>query len=62
MFLLAVGEEAGWTDYLLDPLQARFGAIGAIQISALQWWAAQLTSIFQVGGSLGDSPGGFPGL
>ena len=35
MLLLAIGEEAGWTGYLLDPLQQRFGALGASLIIAV---------------------------
>ena len=61
MFLLAVGEEAGWTGYLLDPLQARFGALGASLIIAVPWWAGHLPSILQIGGSLGDIAWWFPG-
>ena len=61
MFLLAIGEEAGWTGYLLDPLQAGFGALGASLIVAVPWWAAHLPSILQIGGSLGDIAWWLPG-
>jgi membrane protease YdiL (CAAX protease family) len=61
MFLLAIGEEAGWTGYLLDPLQARFGALGASLIIAVPWWVGHLPSIVEIGGSASDIAWWFPG-
>ena len=54
MFALAIGEEAGWTGYLLDPLQARFGALGASLIIAVPWWLGHIPSILEIGGTAGD--------
>ena len=61
MFLLAIGEEAGWTGYVLDPLQKRFGALGASLIVAIPWWVGHLPSIVEIGGSLSDIAWWFPG-
>ena len=61
MFLLAIGEEAGWTGYLLDPLQSRFGALGASLIIAFPWWFAHIPSILQIGGTVSDIAWWFPG-
>jgi membrane protease YdiL (CAAX protease family) len=61
MFCLAIGEEAGWTGYLLDPLQERFGALGASLILAIPWWLAHIPSIFAIGGTTADLAWWFPG-
>jgi uncharacterized protein len=61
MFVLAIGEEVGWTGYLTDPLQARFEALGASLIIALPWWLGHLPSILQIGGGLDDIAWWFPG-
>ena len=61
MFVLAIGEEAGWTGYLTDPLQARFGALGASLIIALPWWLGHLPSILQIGGGASDLAWWLPG-
>ena len=61
MFLLAIGEEAGWTGYLLDPLQLRFGALGASLIIAVPWWLAHIPSIIQIGGTVSDIAWWLPG-
>jgi len=61
MFLLAIGEEAGWTGYLLDPLQARWGALGASLIIAVPWWLGHLPSIAEIGGTASDMAWWFPG-
>lgn len=61
MFALAIGEEAGWTGYLLDPLQARFGALGASLIIALPWWMGHIPSILQIGGGAADLAWWIPG-
>lgn len=36
-FFAAAGEEAGWTGYALDPLQAKWGALGAALIIGAVW-------------------------
>ena len=61
MFLLAIGEEAGWTGYLLDPLQQRFGALGASLIIAVPWWLGHIPSIIAIGGSALDIAWWLPG-
>ena len=54
IFVLAIGEEAGWTGYALDPLQTRWGALGASLVIAVPWWAGHLPSILEIGGSVAD--------
>lgn len=61
MFLLAIGEEAGWTGYLLDPLQQRFGALGASLIIAVPWWLGHIPSIMAIGGTAVDIAWWLPG-
>ena len=61
MFVLAIGEEAGWTGYLLDPLQRRFGALGASVIIAVPWWLAHIPSIIAIGGTASDIAWWLPG-
>jgi membrane protease YdiL (CAAX protease family) len=61
IFLLAIGEEGGWTGYLIDPLQARFGALGASLIIAVPWWLGHLPSIAEIGGTASDMAWWFPG-
>ena len=61
MFILAIGEEAGWTGYLLDPLQLRFGALGASVIIAVPWWLAHIPSIIAIGGTASDIAWWLPG-
>jgi len=61
MFVLAIGEEAGWMGYALDPLQARWGALGASLIISVPWWAGHLPSILQIGGTAADIAWWIPG-
>ena len=61
MFFLAIGEEAGWTGYLLDPLQQRFGALCASLIIAVPWWLAHIPSIIAIGGTASDIAWWLPG-
>lgn len=61
MFLLAIGEEGGWTGYLLDPLQCRFGAVGASLIIAVPWWVGHIPSILEIGGGVADLAWWIPG-
>jgi membrane protease YdiL (CAAX protease family) len=60
-FLLAVGEEAGWMGYAFDPMQDRWGALGASIILAIPWWVGHLPSIIQIGGTPADIAWWFPG-
>lgn len=61
IFFLAIGEEAGWTGYLLDPLQERFGALGASLIIAMPWWLGHIPSILEIGGTTADLAWWLPG-
>ena len=61
MFVLAIGEEVGWTGYLLEPLQARFGPLGASLIIALPWWLGHIPSILEIGGAWTDIAWWLPG-
>lgn len=61
MFVLAIGEEAGWTGYLLDPLQRRFGALGASLVVAVPWWLGHIPSIVAIGGTVSDIAWWLPG-
>lgn len=61
MFGLAIGEEVGWTGYLLSPLQARFGPLGASLIVALPWWLGHIPSILEIGGTWTDIVWWLPG-
>ncbi len=36
-FIAALGEELGWSGYATDPLQARFGGLGASLVIGLVW-------------------------
>lgn len=60
VFMLAIGEEAGWTGYVTDPLQGRFGALVASVIVAIPWWLAHIPSILEIGGSVTDIIWWFP--
>lgn len=53
-FLLAIGEEVGWTGYATEPLQSRWGALGAALILAVPWWLAHLPSMAAVGATVTD--------
>ncbi|WP_425996002.1 CPBP family intramembrane glutamic endopeptidase [Caulobacter sp. DWR1-3-2b1] len=53
-FLLAIGEEVGWTGYATEPLQSRCGALGAALILAIPWWLAHLPSMAAVGATTTD--------
>jgi membrane protease YdiL (CAAX protease family) len=61
MFVLAIGEEAGWTGYLLEPLQVRLGALGASLAIAFPWWLGHIPSILEIGGTAADVGWWFPG-
>ncbi len=36
-FVSAIGEELGWSGYAIDPLQARFGALGGALLLGIVW-------------------------
>ncbi|OKH98538.1 hypothetical protein A6A06_30800 [Streptomyces sp. CB02923] len=48
-FVAAVAEEAGWTGYLLRPLQERWGALGAGLVIGLVWAAWHVVAYVQAG-------------
>jgi len=39
LFIAALGEELGWTGYLFDPMEARFGTLNAAILMGLIWAA-----------------------
>lgn len=48
IFLLAAaGEELGWSGYVIEPLQQRWGALGGNLILGVIWWAMHFPSIIQ---------------
>jgi uncharacterized protein len=50
VFLLAAaGEELGWSGYVLEPLQDRFGALGGNLVLGVVWWGLHVPSIVQSG-------------
>jgi uncharacterized protein len=51
-FISAVGEELGWSGYALDPLQARFGALGGALILGAVWAAWHIIPLLSVQRSL----------
>ena len=53
-FFLAVGEEVGWTGYATEPLQSRWGALGAALVLAAPWWLAHLPSMAAIGATTTD--------
>jgi membrane protease YdiL (CAAX protease family) len=59
--LLAAGEEIGWTGYVVDPLQDRWGALGAAAILAVPWWLAHLPSMTEIGATAWDMAWWAPG-
>lgn len=52
--LLAAGEEVGWMGYAFEPLQRRFGPLGASLLIAIPWWLGHLPSMAAIGVSVGD--------
>jgi uncharacterized protein len=61
MLVLAVGEEVGWTGYLTDPLQRRYGATITGVVIAIPWWLGHIPSIIEIGGTASDIAWWFPG-
>lgn len=50
VFLLAAaGEELGWSGYVLEPLQHRYGALGGTLVLGVVWWGLHVPSIVQSG-------------
>lgn len=52
-FVSALGEELGWTGYATDPLQARWGALGAGVLLGIFCAAWHVVPLLQVGRPLG---------
>lgn len=61
IFFLAIGEEGGWMGYAIDPMQERWGALGASLIIAVPWWLGHLPSIIEIGATPADIAWWFPG-
>jgi membrane protease YdiL (CAAX protease family) len=51
-FIAALGEELGWSGYVIDPLQDRFGALWAALILGVVWVVWHLIPLLQVPQSL----------
>jgi membrane protease YdiL (CAAX protease family) len=49
LFLMGVGEEAGWMGYAIDPMQERLGALGAGIILGVIWAVWHMIPLLQVG-------------
>lgn len=56
---MAAGEEIGWLGYVMDPLQRRFGALGACVVFSIPWLAAHIPSILMMGQGWGYIAGQF---
>jgi len=52
--VLAAGEEVGWMGYAFDPLQRRWGAVGASLVIAVPWWLGHLPSMQAIGATASD--------
>ena len=52
-FISAIGEESGWSGYLIDPLQERWGALNASIVLGLVWAVWHLVPLVQVGRAAG---------
>ena len=52
LFVMALGEEAGWMGYAIHPMQDRWGALGAAVLLGLFWAAWHLIPLLQVGRAL----------
>ncbi|MGH8876634.1 MAG: CPBP family intramembrane glutamic endopeptidase [Stackebrandtia sp.] len=48
-WFMAAGEEIGWLGYAMDPLQRRFGALGACVVFSIPWTVAHIPSILMMG-------------
>jgi membrane protease YdiL (CAAX protease family) len=48
-FISAIGEESGWSGYLIDPLQERWGALNASIVLGLVWAVWHLVPLVQIG-------------
>ena len=46
-FLFAIGEELGWSGYLLDDLQTRVGALGAAIVLGIMWATWHVPTLVQ---------------
>jgi len=52
LFIAALGEELGWSGYAIDPLQDRFGALGAALLLGAVWAAWHFIPLLSVQRSL----------
>jgi membrane protease YdiL (CAAX protease family) len=48
-FVFAIGEELGWSGYLMDDVQERFGALGAGTIIGVMWATWHVPTLVQAG-------------
>lgn len=48
-FISAIGEESGWSGYLIDPLQERWGALNASIVLGMVWAVWHVLPLVQVG-------------
>ncbi len=46
-FFAALGEELGWSGYVIDPMQERWGALGAAILLGLVWAAWHIVPLVQ---------------
>lgn len=51
-FIAALGEELGWSGYIIDPMQARWGALRASIILGVIWAVWHIVPLAQAGRSL----------
>jgi membrane protease YdiL (CAAX protease family) len=51
-FVAGLGEELGWCGYAIDPMQARWGALGAAVLLGLMWAAWHVVALLQAHRSL----------
>ena len=49
LFIAALGEELGWTGYVIDPLQDRSNALQASLVLGLVWAGWHIVALVQVG-------------
>src|SRR5512136_58322 len=52
LFIAALGEELGWTGYLFDPMEERFGTLNAAILMGLIWAAFHIPLFASSGSSL----------
>jgi membrane protease YdiL (CAAX protease family) len=50
-FIAALGEELGWSGYAIDPMQARYGALGGAILLGIVWAVWHIVAMVQGGQS-----------